>query len=145
MQSNRGFTVAELCIALALTLIVATVAVTLCAATSGGLARIGASSELSAEINSIGGALDGWLLAVDDSSYTITALGYRLTATDGINTYYLEFDGGLTSFLPSGETVIQMHRIDNVCFVISDASLIECTVTYDGKTLRLVREIKSKR
>ena len=150
MHNKHGVTLAEMCIVLALIMIVSTMVASFCIMTSNYTAVASADRDAVEGVALVEDALSKWLSAFDRSDYTITvaADGKTLTAAKNAETgetavqteqttYTLKIaDGKISGDMPGERSInysVPAIELDN--FDINSNNIVCCNIKYTRKKI----------
>lgn len=142
-KRDRGSTLVELCVVMALVAIVGTAVVSFSVMISGYTGRMALDSQVKEGLAYVELALDVWLpsMEAEGASVEVSESGGALTATAGDKTYTLSLkNGSITGSLPDGSTLsYTADGLQSLSFAIKTKAeqssdprlLVVCTVTHE--------------
>jgi len=146
MKNKKGFTLLELCVAVALSMMIVTLTTTYIVMYNGKSAEVTANSDTITEINEIKVILNQWTKVYGTDKYDISMQngnsveGYREVKAENLSggyTYILRFENNklIQEKVENGtktSSEIELNMVDNMCFFWSGEknSVLKCSISF---------------
>ena len=137
LKSKKGFTLVELCVAMGLFAIIASVVTATYIFIVKQNSDIQREASFISDVTDIRNKVNDWLNRYDSASYTITVSGNALTAKKGSSTATLTFDTTENALMTGGTKASETYKnVSGVAFAVLETRSDDNTIV-EGKMARI--------